>query len=226
MNWSNKQTQFWEQGYVVLENLFPDSVIKEWHDFVNYHSPLLNVEGINHIHKKFDKPNLEARDAAGEYKFTSIDGRKCFEFQGVREYYVCMTNFLSLFSGLDIVPSWDKQSAVTFMNYTAPGGQIVPHYDTNGFTLLIYLTSNEDEGATMLYPLTSLRPTLLGEPDEIIGKPVFIYPKVGTAVFFQGRRCWHQSLPVFKNDKISSVWNYYEKNDNWRPADVSKRLYS
>lgn len=224
-NWSTKQTQFWEQGYTIFDNLLPLLMIEYWRGCVEGYSEC-DGEGINHISKKFDKPNAEARDAAGEYRFTSIDGRLCFSFHALTEYYYSTANFLSLFTGLDVVESWDRQSAITFMNYPATGGQIVPHYDTNGLTLLLYLTNNPDEGATQLYPLTSLRPTLLGQPDEIIGEPVLIYPKAGMAVLFQGRRCWHSSLPTIKANKISAVFNYYQKDDNWRPADVSKRLYT
>lgn len=225
-SWSEKQTQFWKDGYVIFENLFPKPVLERWVEFVKFYSEDKECIGVNHIHKKFDKPDLETRDGIGEYKFTSIDGRFCFNFTGLTEYYHSLSNFLSLFTGLDLVESWDKQSAVTFMNYTAPGGQIIPHYDTNGFTLLLYLTDNPTEGATSLQPISSLKPTVLGHPDEVISPPILIYPKIGKVVFFQGRKCWHQSLPVTEHNKVSVVMNYYERDDNWRPADVSKRLYS
>lgn len=224
-NWNKLQTQFWYEGYAVLDNFIPEYLIEKWNRNVyDFAAKAGDKIGVNQVKKVYDTPNLKGRDGKGEYNFISIDGRACFDFEGLSEYYNFLPTFLSLFTGLDIVPSWDGKSAVTFMLYTAPGGQLVPHFDTNNVTFLLYLTDNED-GGTQLYPLDALRPTNLGAPDEIIKEPVVILPKRGRAVIFQGRKVWHSSLPTEKTDKISSVWNYYIHGDNWRPEMVSERLY-
>ncbi len=226
LNISQLNTDFWSQGFCILDGLFPSELLKDWKVRVEWLSKYSKSEGVNHINKTFTEANLAARDGVGTYKFTSIDGRSCFDFPGIKEYYHSNSNFLSLLTGLDIVESFDRQSAITFMNYQPPGGQIIPHFDTNFLTFLLYLTDNEGEGATEILPITSLRPTILGHADEVIGESIKIYPKFGRVLLFNGRRCWHSSNPVVKENKISSVWNYYPKDDNFRPADVSKRLYS
>lgn len=222
-NWSTLQTQFWSEGYVILDNFFPDEIIGSWKEKVLQNTVVAEI-GVNVINKFYASDDPNSRDAAGSYNFISIDGRRSLNFPSLSEYYNSTANFLSLFTGLDIVTSFDKQSSVTFMFYPAPGGSLTAHYDTNQITFLIYLTDNDD-GGTKLYPISALRPTILGQPDEIISEPVIILPRRGRILLFNGRRIWHQSLPVNLNYKISSVWNYYEKHDNWRPLEVSKRLY-
>lgn len=224
-NWNELQTNFWSKGFCIIDNLIPDNLLISWRDLVHWYSKYSEkCPGVNKVSKKFDTANLEGRDAAGEYKFTSIDGRISRQFNSLDNYYHSLSNFISLFTGLDIVESFDLQSSVTFMNYEAPGGTLVPHYDTNGITLLLYLTNNED-GGTQLQPLDTLRPTVLGYPDEVLGESIIVLPKFGRAVLFQGRKVWHSSMATIKTPKISSVWNYYINGDNWRPPEVSKRLY-
>jgi hypothetical protein len=227
LNTSELQTQFWNEGYVIINNLIPPGFITDWRIQIMANTTFIdNPElGINYVKRKFDEANLETRDSAGEYNLVSVDGRFAFNLYGLKEYYDSTANFLSLFTGLDIVESFDRQSAVTFMRYDPPAGQMVHHYDTNSLTVLLYLTDNED-GATELWPITTHRPTTLTTPDEIVGESVKILPVTGKMVIFQGRRCWHNSSPVLKGTKISSAWNYYINGDNWRPPEVSKRLYT
>ena len=228
LNLSQLQTDFWSRGYTIIDNLFPAELLEKWKSQVEFLSKYCKAPGINHIEKEFKDASPEARDGIGKYKFTSLDGRIIFAddlFSGIQEYYHSISNFLSLLTGLDLVESFDKQSSISFMNYTVPGGCIAPHFDSNGVTFLLYLTDNED-GGTKILPINKLRPTILGQADEVIGEPEIILPKCGRAVIFQSRKLWHESMSVFKSNKISSVWNFYERGDNWRPKEVSDRLYS
>jgi hypothetical protein len=224
-NWSELQTQLLKDGYVILDNLFPNDLIAKWRKEAEDLSIIENRPGINHINKKFDKVDLETRDSIGEYKFVSIDGRVSLKIPGLKEYYHSLTNFLSLFTGMDIVESFDEQSSLSLMVYKPPGGTLLPHFDSQSLSFLLYLTDNLDEGATKLLPISALRPTNINHPDEIIGEPIKIYPKSNRSLIFFGRRVWHSSEPVFKSTKISAVFNYYEKGDDFRPKGVSERLY-
>lgn len=223
-NWSNKQTEFWSRGYTIFDNLFPEELLLEWKKNVEWLSKNSEAAGVNRIDKEYTETNIEARDDKGLYRFTSIDGRANSEFKGLKNYYHCLSHFLSILSGLDIVESSDFQSAITFMHYKSGGSTLTHHFDTNFLTLLLYLTDNED-GGTQIQPLNTLRPTLLGCADEVIGEPIIILPKFGRVVAFLGRKVWHGSLPSIKSDKISVVFNYYENGDGWRPKEISERLY-
>lgn len=226
-NWSKLQTQFHTEGYCEFKNFFPPELLNDWRDTVKMLVDCPDLKGVNHINKTFEKADVNARDGAGSYKFISIDGRVSLSpyFKDLAGYYKSISNFLSIFTGLDIVPSWDEKSSVTFMFYPAPGGTLLPHFDTNQPTFLLYLSDNKNEGGTKLYPLSTLRPTILGHPDELIGEPIVVYPEFGKILLFNGRKVWHESQPVQNNDKISVVFNFYEKNDQWRPKEISERLY-
>jgi hypothetical protein len=221
---NKNQVEFLTQGFTVIDDFFPVDVVTAWKNHV-YALAETQQEGVKIVDKTFSQANLEARDSAGRYKFVSINGLAAFKMDGVEHWYNAMSKYLSLFTGLDIVGSWDKQSSVTFMKYDAPGGGLVHHFDSNFITFLLYLTDNPEEGATDMLPISALFPTNLGQPDEKRGESVLVYPKFNRVVIFQGRKVWHSSQPVFKDTKISSVWNFYERGDTWRPKDVSERLY-
>jgi len=224
-NWQELQTQFWKDGYCILDNLIPKDLVEYWAAIALDLSTKLTRQGVKKIEKQFDAADLETRDAAGIYSLVSIPGYVAFcDFENLKIYYQNLANFLSLFTGLDIVLSEDIESAVTVMVYPPPAGQMTAHYDTNPITVLLYLTDNQD-GGTELYPLTARRPTTLTTIDEFIADPIVILPKVGRIVLFQGQKIWHKALPVTKTTKISSAWNYYIKGENWRPKGVSERLY-
>lgn len=229
INYSQLSTEFWQRGYTIIDNLFPNRLLEEWKSQVKFLSKWSLAPGVNHIYKEFKEANLDIGDGVGSYNFTSLDGRIVFEkdlFPGLEEYYNSTANFLSLLLNMDIVTSFDKQSSISMMHYQPPGGTLLPHFDTQTISFLLYLTDNENEGATKLYPLTSLRPTILGQPDKIINEPILVYPKINRCLIFQGRRVWHESLPVLNSEKISSVWNYYAKDDLERNKEVSARLYN
>lgn len=232
MNWSEKQTEFWAQGYTVFDDFFDKSLIKDWREralsiaerisFFTDHFPNY---GIKKIKKTFLEADLEARDAAGTYDLITINYIAIKDrFPHLECYYNSLTPFLSLFTGLDIVISQDEESAATIMIYEPPAGQMVSHFDSQDISVLLYFTDNSD-GGTELWPITSRRPTILGQPDEIIGEPVTILPQAGRMVLFQGQKCWHKACAVEKATKVSSAWNYYIRGNSWRPAQINERLY-
>lgn len=226
LNFSQLSTSFWGEGYCVIDGFFPVGLVEGWRVIIEDLSNQKNREGVNHIHKIFDKPDLDTLDGAGEYKFSSVDGRILFKMlPNLDGYYHSISNFLSILTGLDIVPSTDKQSSITAMIYKPPGGNLLWHHDSDKLTWLLYFTDN-NEGGTEMLPLTAKQPTILGEPDKIVGETVTILPKIGRCVAFQGQKIWHRSLPVENSMKISSVWNFYEHGEQWRPDSISKRLYS
>lgn len=226
-NWQEKQTEFWQKGFTIFDDFFPEDVVKKWRKtaMLISNSPE-QFEGVKRIEKKFDTEDKETRDGSGIYSLTSINGNAVFTgmFQDLETYYKNFVSFLSLFTGLDIVTSFDRQSAVTIMVYEPPAGQMLSHYDTQDISVLLYLTDN-DEGGTEIYPITAKKPTVLGQPDEIVGTPEIILPKTGRIAIFRGQQCWHTATPVEHSIKVSSAWNYYIKGNNFRPAGVSERLY-
>lgn len=226
INFSELSTRFWHSGFCLIDDLFPADLLKEWKHNVEYLSEHSEAAGVNRIDKVFEKEDLETRDSSGSYKFTSIDGRANSEFRCLQSYYFSISNFLSLLLNSDIVTSFDEQSSISFMKYDPPGGTLLNHFDSNFPSFVLYLTDNPDEGATEILPITALRPTILNRADEVIGPAVKIYPKFGQVLLFNGARCWHGSNPVFKFPKISAVFNYYVKGNEFRPDQVSKRLYN
>ena len=228
LNYSQLNTDFWQKGFCIIDDLFPADLLIQWKHMIEYLSEYSEATGVNHIQKEFKEANKEIGDAAGKYRFTSLDGRILFQdnlFPGLQEYYSSHANFLSLLLGLDVVTSEDKQSSISVMRYAPPGGELLYHYDQNFPSFVLYLTDNPNEGATRLYPITSLKSTVLGEPDKIIGESVAIYPKKGRVLIFNGAKCWHASEKVEKDTKISIVFNFFQNGINNRSNEVSNRLY-
>jgi hypothetical protein len=225
---NKNQIEFYNKGFTVLDDLIPPAVIQTWVDLVEFAAQggYGHNQSVKTVKKVFEQADLETRDGAGKYDFTSINGNLALEFNHVKVLYGVMAKYISLLTGLDIVESWDKESSVTFMRYSPPSGQLVEHFDSNFITMVIYLTDNPNQGQTKILPISALRPTNLGQPDEVVDGFRYISPQKGRVLLFQGRRCWHSSEPVIDEVKISSVWNFYERNDNWRPKGVSERLYT
>lgn len=219
--------EFWKNGFTVLDGLFNDSTVEGWRTEALETAKNTNQPGVKLLKKKFTEPNLECLDGVGTYDLVRIDGSEILKserFKGMADFYAMMPFILNAITGLDVVVSPWPESSISVMVYAPPSGQMLPHYDSNGITLLLYLTDNED-GATKVLPLTALRSLNPDVPLQKIGDESLILPKTGRVVVMQGRKVWHTSEPVTKAIKVSSAWNYYERGDTWRPDGVDERFY-
>lgn len=52
-----------------------------------------------------------------------------------------------------------------------------------------------------------------------------IYAKKGSLLVMQGRKVLHDSEPTVKEQKLSVVYNYYERDDTYRHEDFDDFVY-
>jgi hypothetical protein len=150
---------------------------------------------------------------SGRLFYDVIDGNVCEEVApSMLAVYRSLPALWSAITGLDVVCSPHPRSKVDGTRYPAGGGQQGWHFDQNGVTVLMYLTTNPDGGATWIQPLDG-------------GLEVRVFPKAGSILLMQGRKVWHCGGPTAGTAKVISPWNYYVKGDTHRPDGVDDEIY-
>jgi len=164
-------------------------------------------------------------DGGGRYRFHLADGLVVREhFCELVAIYQVLRYWIGALTLYDVVMSPYRESDVTIQLYPPEGGTIGPHYDTNGITALLYLTSN-GEGPLRMWPRNKdpwgdkNTETLAGE------EPLEVFPKAGTIVLMEGRRLWHESRPMETEDKVVVLFNYYVRGDVGRPDGFDSFIY-
>jgi hypothetical protein len=132
--------------------------------------------------------------------------------------YAWMVGPLRTLTGLDVQLSPFARSKVTIKQYPAVTGQQGWHYDTNGLTVLTYLT--DGGGGTEFYPLSNVR-MLDG---KYLGPSTIQLPRAGDTLIMRGRLVRHRAL-IGDVPKQVICWNYYEGGDCWRPEHMDATVY-
>jgi hypothetical protein len=156
---------------------------------------------------------MDTTDSGGEpLYYDLIDGIDCAQaVPSMVDVYRTMPALVSVLTGADVVTSEYPRSKVCGTRYPAGGGRQGWHHDTNGITVVAYLSTNED-GATIAHPLD-------GSPERRV------LPRAGSLLLMQGRRVWHCGDQVNAAEKVISAWNYYVAGDTWRPPGLDDELY-
>lgn len=152
-------------------------------------------------------------DGAGGPRYPGDQGGRCaysaMEGLGLPPlsiYYRAWLPLVAAVTGQDVVLSPHRRSAISVVSYHPGGDEMEGHFDTNGISLLLYLTTNPEGGETEFH--------------EGDGRILRVKPEAGTVMLFQGRRLWHRSCPVFGSPKVSCAMNYYHAGDTERPVGV------
>jgi hypothetical protein len=159
-------------------------------------------------------------DAGGRYLhhiFRGPDIRKYLpELDAV---YHAILPIISLVTLSDAVLSPYEQSDINIKVYPAGGGTLGEHKDTNGITVLLFLTTNREA------PLRMQIPRMHPSQKEAWIERKNIYAQAGSLLIMQGREILHDCEPTVTEQKMSVVLNFYKKGDTWRPKEFDDFVY-
>lgn len=116
---------------------------------------------------------------------------------------------VSAITNQDAVLSPHQRSDINIKVYPPGGGTLGEHYDTNGITVLLFLTSNKEA------PLRMQVPRRHPSREPWVEKRN-IYATAGSLLVMKGREILHDCEPTVTEQKISVVLNYYVRGDTWR----------
>lgn len=148
-----------------------------------------------------------------------------FEGQDVRKHlpeitavYHAVLPLVAAVTSQDVVLSPYDRSDVNIKVYPAGGGTLGEHYDTNGVTVLLFLTTNREAPLRMQVPRSH---PAKGEWIERRD----IYARAGSLLIMKGRDVLHDCEPTESEQKVSVVLNYYVRGDTWRHEDFDSFVY-
>jgi hypothetical protein len=117
-----------------------------------------------------------------------------------------------------VVLSPYPRSDINIKVYPPGGGTLGEHYDTNGITVLLFLTTNREAPLRMQVPRTHPARGRWTEQRAI-------HARAGSLLIMKGREVLHDCEPTVSEQKISVVLNYYVKGDTWRHPDFDRFVY-
>jgi hypothetical protein len=129
------------------------------------------------------------------------------------DFYVGNIEWLRKLTDAEVVRSNYFKSAITAVQFEAPGSTQTWHRESNPVTAILYLTDNPTQGAI-----------------EVIGNDTsdstFLYPKRGRLIVMNGRYIPHRVHAMETSERrVSLVCNYYLRGDHARPADADSLIY-
>ncbi|WP_438870348.1 hypothetical protein [Pseudomonas sp. L1(2025)] len=133
--------------------------------------------------------------------------------------YHSLVPLISLITHTDTVVSPYPLSDINIKAYPAGGGTLGLHYDTNGITVLLFLTTNQE--APLCMQVERHHPSQ--EKPWIEHRRIFATK--GSLLIMQGRKTLHHSEPTVTEQKLSVVYNYYERDDTYRHEDFDNFVY-
>jgi hypothetical protein len=163
---------------------------------------------------------IDILDGGGEYKYKVMDMEKVIQyFPELVLFYYSMLPLISVITHTEVITSPHPGSEIVIKVYEGSGATQGWHYDTNAITALLYLTTNQ-EGSTSC-KIQKHHPS----QKELKTKIRKIYPRAGSLLLMKGREVWHCSEPLINEVKIVVPFNYYLKNDIWRPSGIDDLIY-
>lgn len=202
------QSEYQTLGFTVIE-IIPEDIALSWGEAIVF---AIHSAGKGRRIDVEDSKGEVADGIGGRLKYDLIDGNECEEaVPSMIDVYRILPPLLSMVTHQDVVVSPYPRSKVCGKRYPAGGGQQGWHFDTNGITVVVYLSTNED-GPTIIRPL-----------DGTLEQHVF--PKAGSMLLMRGREVWHCGGRVNAEDKVISPWNYYIAGDTWRPPGLDDQIY-
>ena len=213
----NIHQQEYQYDYVtVIDNILPKEFCEELKLRVNQVIDSNLVTLVNH--NGFG--NDIVKDKGGKYFHHIFKGPDIKKYlPELNSFYHSILPLISLVTLKDAIVSPYEQSNINIKAYPAGGGTLGEHYDTNGITVLLFLTTNKEAPLRMQIPRS--------HPSK--GKWIEnknIYAKQGSLLIMKGREILHDCEPTINEQKLSVVLNYYERNDIWRPSQFDDFVYN
>lgn len=200
----------------VIRNLIPESVCDRLAGKVNDTIKSGKIDLVNHENLGTDAVS----DLGGKYLHHIFKGPDIREHVPELEcIYHAILPIIQSITCADVVVSPYPLSDINIKAYPAGGGALGLHYDTNGITVLLYLTSNKE--APLRAQLNRAHPS----KKEPWIEYKELYAEKGSLLVMQGRKVLHDSEPTVSEQKLSVVYNFYEKNDTYRHEDFDDFVY-
>jgi ectoine hydroxylase len=211
MNLKNMYDQFWNQGYLILENFFDDDLMDA------YNKKIQNYYGMN-PEWEHSKEFISKSSAEVIPWFPYVDGNGGFD--GINEDMA----FNKITDTL-LKDGWNNLYCMMMFSKAGSQGQAwhqdCPPENPTQFNLnrLVYTHDITDKtgGAIVIMPQAHKAGILsVGRPDEDLEGQLVFQPKKGTVIFLHGH-CFHRVLPV-NADRISSNFRAVPKGC---PEDIT-----
>ncbi|MGI4811891.1 MAG: hypothetical protein ACRYG5_15225 [Janthinobacterium lividum] len=207
----------YQYDYVtVLEELIPENICAALRQRVN---ELISKEQIKLVNHK-GLGTYEVSDQGGQYLHHIFQGpdvrthlpELCAIYHSILPLIGCVTN-------LDVVVSPHARSDINIKVYPKGGGTLGEHYDSNGITVLLFLTTNKEAPLRMQIPRS--------HPSKKLPciERKNIYAKSGALLIMKGREVLHDCEPTVTEQKITVVFNYYARHDTWRHEKFDAFVY-
>lgn len=200
----------------VLENLIPGSICDQLAARVN---TVIADDLVDHVkHKGLGTDAVS--DFGGEYNHHIFKGDDIrAHLPELNAIYHAVVPLISVITCADAVVSPYPASDINIKAYPPGGGTLGLHYDTNGITVLLFLTDNKE--APLRMQIERSHPSRKAPWIETRN----IYAKKGALLVMQGRKTLHDSEPTKTEQKLTVVYNYYERHDTYRHPDFDKFVY-
>lgn len=102
--------------------------------------------------------------------------------------------------------------------YPPGGGTLGEHYDTNGVTVLLFLTTKREAPLRMQIPRAHPSKGTWTERRSI-------HATAGSLLIMKGREVLHDCEPTVNERKMTVVLNYYVRGDTWRHDSFDRFVY-
>jgi hypothetical protein len=208
--------QYFTDFVTVIESLVPATLCEEMRKRINDIIDKKLVPLVDHQGLGADN----VLDAGGRYLhhiFRGDDIRA--HLPELTAVYHAILPIVSMVTLSEAIVSPHKQSDINIKVYPVGGGTLGEHRDTNGITVLLFLTTNKEAPLRMQIERShpSKKESWIERKD--------IYAKEGALLIMQGREVLHDCEPTVTEQKISVVLNYYKKGDTWRPKEFDDFVY-
>lgn len=200
----------------VIENLIPADICDNLTDRVNNIIAQGLVDRVKHAGLGTDAVS----DMGGVYNHHIFKGPDIrVHLPELNAIYHAIVPMISMITCADAIVSPYPLSDINIKAYPPGGGTLGLHYDTNGITVLLFLTENKE--APLRMQIERKHP----EKKEPWIEHKKIYARKGALLVMQGRKTLHDSEPTVTEQKLSVVYNFYERHDTYRHEDFDNFVY-
>jgi hypothetical protein len=193
---SRARDEYHDLGFTVLRRVLPEPAV--WSDRLLKHERSGSEPAPTRIDESYQRYSILDRFAIDKV------------LPAVGDLYRSLVPALRQITTQQIVESPYPRSAYYMKIYHA-GGMQAWHQDSNGVTVLLYLTSHHDSGGTVIRTLR--------------GTEVTVQPEAGAILLMQGRRCTHRADVVTQGPKVLCPFNYYEAGAVDRPPEIDDFVF-
>ena len=193
-------------GVVVLEGFIPDATCEEWDRKLKTATPSKFASEQGVTSGGFFEPGKNLYNYLDTYAIMEA----CPE---IVDFYASNISWLRNLTDAQVVRSNYFKSAITAVQFEAPGSTQSWHRESNPVTVVAYLTNNPKQGAIEVV-------------ENEGGEASLLYPKRGRVVVMNGRYVRHRVHAMETGERrVSVVCNYYLRGDHGRPVDADEHIY-